>query len=126
MLTLADEEYQGFKTLIGELLRSVESSETTLLISAKLTQLYDVLDKRVQATPLPIGDRPAFPISIFPGMNYRQWLIGQALWGTLSHPVIGAYRGEIAARAVEAADAVLAVLDMETLDQKIEKEKPDA
>lgn len=77
-----------------------------------------------------IRDRQAFPVGGCPGMTYRQWLIGQALRGILSHPVIGSYRGdsmrpEVAARAIEAADAVCMALDMESLDEKA-REKGDA
>ena len=44
MLKLTIQEYQGFKTIIGELLSKIETSETTLALSATLTQLYDTLD----------------------------------------------------------------------------------
>lgn len=101
-----------------------------------LPLLQEELSKAAGDGGPPIGSQHAFPAAIAwadpskQGMTYRQWLIGQALRGVLSHPVIGTYRDEamrlqVTSRAIEAADSVCAALDMETLDKKIE-EKGDA
>lgn len=137
-LTISNEEYQGFKTIIGELLRAIDTSETTLMLSAKLTALYDILDKRLLAAPMPLGDQTAFPVGIFPGMTYRQYLIAQVLPEAMRYskrlPTSGnpgessAFFQEVSDIASLQADAVLLLLETEkqmAKDDDAMKEKGD-
>ena len=139
MLMLTIQEYQGFKTIIGELLSKIETSETTLALSATLTQLYDTLDKRALAEPPAIGDRPAFPNIGSSGMTYRQWLIAQVLPEAMRYSKrlpnsdnpgeSSAFFNEAAEIAVLQADSMLLLLETEErtkVDDDARKEKPDA
>lgn len=80
-----------------------------------------------------LRDRPAFPVwsiqlqNWMPGMTYRQYLIGQALAGVLSsnediEAASPAHAVKMAASsAIRFADTVLELLDIEKLDEQVEK-----
>jgi hypothetical protein len=100
----------------------------------KALSLLPLVQKELFTTtgtvPPPLGDRPAFPVwsittqNWHEGMTYRQWLIGQSLMGQRSY--MGSAHAETVARdAIADADAIIRRLDMETLDDKSEKEKPN-
>lgn len=87
---------------------------------------------------VPIGERPAFPVGGFPGMTYRQWLIGQVLPEAMRYvkgtPNSGnpgessTFFNAAVEIAVLAADHVLIHLEAEKeiqKDDEARKETPD-
>lgn len=68
---------------------------------------------------LQLGQRPAYPVGGYPGMTYRQWLIGQAVTvlPVQQNPTA------IATYAIQIADTICVALEIEELDTQIEEEK---
>ena len=131
-LMLADEEYARVKEIISTLLGKLpQDDESVKLLGKALPELYDRLDQRQRDVPkIPVGEQPAFPVwsiklqNWMPGMTYRQWLIGMSLQGQRAD-MAAAHSRTVAQSALADADAIIAKLDNETLDQKVEKEKSD-
>jgi hypothetical protein len=107
-VTLSNEEYLEIKNLFGAMMDLLPTGEVKVQeLSALMGKLYEIFDARALAVPPAFGDRPAFPRGIFPGMTYRQWLIGRALscLSVQNNPE------EIATYAMQIADAVIARLE---------------